>query len=129
MSKHLSRISFLVSLMLIAALSAAAMRLLAAHAERHHAQLAVGYCLVILGVVWIRSLGSRLTDAGLPSWTFWPYFLIIFTACFGGHVMKKISGPETLGLFLLLQLPAMLFQSRPLAVESPQKEVGGAPAP
>jgi hypothetical protein len=123
----LSRISFLISLIAVAALGGGAMRLLAAHAESHHAQLAVGYCLAILGVVWIRSLGSRLIDAGLPRWAFWPFFLIVFTACFGGHIMKKITGPETLGLFLLLQLPAMLFQSQPLAAESSPQAVAPAP--
>lgn len=127
MSKNLSRIPFLISLIAVAALSAGAMLLLKAHAESHHAQLAVGYCLVILGVVWIRSLGSRLMDAGLPRWAFWPFFLIVFTACLGGHLMKKITGPETLGLFLLLQLPAMLFQSQPLAVESLPQTVAPAP--
>jgi hypothetical protein len=100
-------------LIVVAALSAGAMRLLAAHAGSHRAQLAVGYCLVLLGVVWVKSLGSRLSNAGLPRWTFWPFFLIVFTACFGGHALKMTSGPETLGLFLLLQLPAMLFQSQP----------------
>jgi hypothetical protein len=73
----------------------------------------VQFSLVLLGVFWIRSLESRLADAGLPRWSFWPYFLIVFTACFGGHALKTISAPETLGLFLLLQLPAVLFQSQP----------------
>jgi hypothetical protein len=126
LSKHFSRALFLISLVLVAVLGAGAMHLLQAHAGSHHAQLAVGYCLAILGVFWIRSLERRLIDAGLPRWSFWPYFLVVFTACFGGHTLKIISGPETLGLFLLLQLPAMLFQSQPLAAESlPQ---AGAPA-
>ena len=122
MSKNLSRIPFLFSLIVVAALSAGAMLSLKSHAGSHRAEYAVGYCLVLLGVFWIRSLGSRLADAGLPSWTFWPFFLIIFTACLGGHLMKKITGPETLGLFFLLQLPVMLFQSQLVAAEpSPQK--------
>jgi hypothetical protein len=63
-------------------------------------------------------------DAGLPRWTFWPFFLIVFTACFGGHVTKRINGPETLGLFLLLQLPAVLFQSQPSSSELLARESG-----
>jgi hypothetical protein len=119
LSKNLSRIPFLFSLITVSVLSGGVIHLMQAHAESHRAQLAVGYCLAVLGVVWIRSLESRLRNAGLPNWAFWPYFLIVFTACFGGHALKVTSGPETLGLFLLLQLPAMLFQSQ--AAESSQQ--------
>jgi hypothetical protein len=127
LSKHFGRFPFLLSLITVAALSASAMFLLKSHEASHRAQLAVGYCLVILGVAWIRSLERRLADAGLPRWVFWPFFLIIFTACLGGHLMKKITGPETLGLFLLLQLPAMLFQSQPVAAEPSPRTVAPAP--
>ncbi len=111
LSKRLGRLPFLISLIGVAALGFCALRLLQAHSDSRHAHFAVGYCLVILGVVWVRSLESRLQDAGLPRWVFWPFFLIVFTACLGGHLAKIITGPETLGLFLLLQLPAILFQS------------------
>ena len=124
LSKRLGRLPFLISLIGVAALGFCALRLLQAHSDSRHAHFAVGYCLVILGVVWVRSLESRLQDAGLPRWVFWPFFLIVFTACLGGHLAKIITGPETLGLFLLLQLPAILFQSH-----STPTPTGGEVAP
>jgi hypothetical protein len=51
----------------------------------------------------------------LPRWSFWPYFLIVFTGCLGAHVLDLTNSLQTLVLFLLLQLPAVLFPSeRPL---------------
>jgi hypothetical protein len=79
--------------------------------------MAVGYCLILLGVFWIRSLERRLADAGLPRWTFWPYFLIVFTGCLAAHGLKVTTSPETLALFLLLQLPAVLFESKSAPAE------------
>jgi hypothetical protein len=79
--------------------------------------LAVEFGLILLGVVWIRSLEQRLMEAGLPRWSFWPYFLAVFCVCFGTHVLKVANGPETLALFLLLQLPALLFQRQPTPAE------------
>ncbi|MFZ1086133.1 MAG: hypothetical protein WAN35_14305 [Terracidiphilus sp.] len=111
-SKYFGRILFLLSCLFTAGLTGEAVLLLRAHPESHRGLLLVQFSLVLLGVFWIRSLERRLAEAGLPRWSFWPYFLIVFTACFGGHVLKKINGPETLGLFLLLQLPAFLFQSQ-----------------
>jgi hypothetical protein len=111
--KQLSRVTFLLSCLLVAGLSGAAQRLLQAHAESRRAWAAVGYCLILLGVFWIRSLERRLADAGLPRWSFWPYFLIVFTACPAAHLLKYTNSQETLGLFLLLQLPAVLFESNP----------------
>lgn len=123
-SKRFGRIQFLLSCSLAAGLSGAVMKLMQAHAGSHRALLAVVYCLALLGVVWIRSLENRLADAGLPRWSFWPYFLIVFTACYGGHALRVASGPELLGLFMLLQLPAVLFQSQPLVELLPQKTGG-----
>jgi hypothetical protein len=112
------RILFLFSCLFVAGLSAAALRLLQAHAESRRALMAVGYCLILLGVFWIRSLERRLADAGLPRWSFWPYFLIVFTGCLAARGLKVATSPETLGLFLLLQLPAALFDSKSASVES-----------
>jgi hypothetical protein len=124
--KHVGRIPYLFSCLLVAGLSSEAALLLRAHPYSHRGLLLVQFSMVLLGVFWIRSLESRLADAGLPRWSFWPYFLIVFTACFGGHVLKMISSPETLGLFLLFQFPAVLFQSQPAPV---QIAGGAAPAP
>lgn len=115
--KQLSRITFLLSCLLVAGLSGAAQRLLQAHAESRRAWMAVVYCMILLGVFWIRSLERRLADAGFPRWSFWPYFLIVFTGCLAAHFLKFTNSQETLGLFLLLQLPAVLFQSKSTPAE------------
>ncbi|MGO9776178.1 MAG: hypothetical protein ACLQGT_15865 [Terracidiphilus sp.] len=112
LKKQFGRITFLFSCLMVAGLSGAAQRLLQAHAESRRAWMAVGYCLILLGVFWIRSLERRLADAGLPRWSFWPYFLIVFIACPAAFYFKYTNRQETLGLFLLLQLPAILFESK-----------------
>jgi hypothetical protein len=117
LKKQLGRVTFLLSCVLVAGLSGAALRLLQAHAESRRAWMAVGYCLILLGVFWIRSLERRLADAGLPRWSFWPYFLIVFTGCLAAHGLKVATSPETLVLFLLLQLPAVLFESKSAPAE------------
>jgi hypothetical protein len=94
------------------------MHLLRSHAESKRALFAVGYGLILLGVFWTRSLERRLADAGLPRWIFWPYFLAVFTGCLGAHVLKFTNSLETLALFLLLQLPAALFPSKPAGVDT-----------
>jgi len=117
LSKQFGRITFLFSCLLVAGLSWAAQRLLQAHAESRRAWMAVVYCLILLGVFWIRSLERRLADAGLPRWSFWPYFLVVFTGCLAAHLLKFTNSQETLGLFLLLQLPAVLFESKAAPAE------------
>jgi hypothetical protein len=109
----MGRIRFLLSLALIAVLGDAVLRLWRPHASSPRATMLLEYCLVLLGVFWIRSLERRLRDAGLPRWCFWPYFLIVFTACFAVHALRFANLPQTIALFFLLQLPAILFQSAP----------------
>jgi hypothetical protein len=101
----------------IAALGGVAARLMQSHAENRHIYFALEYSLIILAVVWLRSLERRLLDAGLPRWSFWPYFLFVFTACFGAHA-HRVDGPRTLALFVVLQIPAFLLQSKPAGGES-----------
>jgi hypothetical protein len=109
----MGRIKFLLSLALIAVSGGALLRLWRPHAESPRATLLLEYCLALLGVFWIRSLERRLRDAGLRRWCFWPYFLIVFTACFAVHALQFANLPRTIGLFFLLQLPAILFESAP----------------
>jgi hypothetical protein len=118
LSKQFGRISFLFSALLVAFLCGTALHLLRSHAESKRALFAVGYGMVLLGVFWTRSLERRLADGGLPRWIFWPYFLAVFTGCLGAHVLKFTNSRETLALFLLLQLPAALFPSKPAGAES-----------
>jgi hypothetical protein len=113
LSKQMGRITFLLSSVLVAVLCAGAFYLLRTHAENRHLLLAAAYGLVVLGVFWLRSLELRLMDMGWPRWSFWPYFLTIFTACFGTHVLKIVEGPETLALFIALQIPLAVWPGKP----------------
>jgi len=115
LSRQIGRITFLLTSLVVAAAGGGALYLLRSHAESRRVFLAVEYGFVLLGVFWLRSLERRLQDAGLPRWSFWPYFLIVFTGCLGAHVLDLTNSLQTLVLFLLLQLPAVLFPSeRPL---------------
>jgi hypothetical protein len=50
---------------------------------------------------------------GWPRWSFWPCFLTIFTACFGAHVLKIVGDPETLALFVGLQILLAIWPGKP----------------
>jgi hypothetical protein len=97
---------------LVAVFCGGAFYLLRSHAGNRHLLLAVAYGLVVLGVFWLRSLDRRLMDMGWPRWSFWPCFLAIFTACLGAHVLKIIEGPETLVLFIVLQIPLAVWPGK-----------------
>jgi hypothetical protein len=86
-----------------------------AHPGSKRVVAVAGYGLVILGVFWTRCLESRLKDAGLPRWTFWPYFVVVFTGCLGALALRFTNTMETIGLFLVLQLPALVFSGNPTA--------------
>ncbi len=117
LNKQMSSMNYLLSSLAIAVLCGGAGLLSRSHAENRHVLLAVQYSLMVLGVLWLRGLERRLENAGLPRWSFWPYFLFVFTVCFGAHA-KGLGGPRTLALFLLLQIPAFLLQSQPASGES-----------
>jgi hypothetical protein len=117
LSKQMRRVTFLLSSVLIAMLCGGALYLLRTHAGNRHLLLAVAYGLVVLSVFWLRSLERRLMDMGWPRWCFWPCFLTIFTACLGTHVLKIIEGPETLALFIVLQIPLAVWPAKPAPSE------------
>jgi len=112
LNKQMGRIAFLLSTLVVAALCVVARKMLHAHSDSHRVFSVVGYGMVLLGVFWTRAFDSRLRDAGLPRWTFWPYFLIVFTVCLGANALKFTNTLETLGLFLVLQLPALLLPAK-----------------
>ena len=117
-NKQTDRITFLLSSVFIAMMCGAALKVQHSHPDSKRVLFAVGYSLVLLGVFWTRALDSRLRDAGLPRWTFWPYFLIVFTGCLAAHLLKFTNSLETLALFLVLQLPALLLPPKPAPTES-----------
>lgn len=126
LNRQMSRITFLLSSVLVAGLCGGALRLQHSHPDSKRLLLGLGYGVVVLGVFWTRSLENRLRDAGLPRWSFWPYFLIVFTGCLGAHLLKLTNSIETLGLFLVLQLPAILFPSKLAPVESSPQSTSAA---
>jgi hypothetical protein len=86
--------------------------------------LAVAYGFVVLGVFWLRSLESRLMDAGAPRWCFWPYFLIVFTGCLAAHGLKIANGREALALFIVLQIPLALWPGKSAPAELMPESAG-----
>jgi len=118
LNKQIGRITFLLSSLLVVVLCGVARKMLHAHSDSHRVFSAVGYSMVLLGVFWTRALDSRLRDAGLPRWSFWPYFLIVFTCCLGANALKFTNTLETLALFLVLQLPALLLPPKAQPAES-----------
>jgi hypothetical protein len=118
LNKQMGRIAFLLSTLVVAALCVVARKMLHAHSDSHRVFSVVGYGMVLLGVFWTRAFDSRLRDAGLPRWTFWPYFLIVFTVCLGANALKFTNTLETLALFLVFQLPALLLPPKSAPAES-----------
>jgi len=110
--RKIGRLTFLLLSLIVALLCGEALVLLQAHNDSHRAHLLVEFGFVMLGVFWLRSLERRLMDAGLPRWYFWPYFLFVLGACAGAHVLKVTDGPETMALFVILQIPTVFLRSR-----------------
>ena len=115
--KQKGRIAFLLSFLTVVLLCGVALKVQHSHPDSKRVLFAVGYGLVLLGVFWTRALDRRLRDAGLPRWSFWPYFLIVFTGSLAAHLLKFTNSLETLGLFLVLQLPALLFPAKAAPAE------------
>jgi len=123
-TRQFGRIAFVLSVLLVVFAGGIALRLAHLHPGSKRVLAVAGYGLVILGIFWIRSLESRLKEAGLPRWVFWPYFLIVFTGCVGAFALKFTNSLETLGLFLVLQLPAFVFSGNPaLATSLPEDAI------
>ena len=123
LKNQFGRFAFLLSCALFAGFCGGAVFLLHSHPGSHRLLLAVQFSLVVAGVFWIRALESRLSDAGLPRWSFWPYFVLVFTAFFAAHALKLANAPETLAFFLLLQIPALLFGRPASAARQSDRQV------
>jgi hypothetical protein len=130
--KQIGRLTFLLSSASVAVLCGVALGVQQSHPDSRHVALAFECGLALLGVFWIRSLERRLIDAGLPRWSFWPYFLLVIAACFGVHALRNLDVPHTLAFFVALQIPSVLFPSkpapaRPLAPGAGQAGASGYP--
>lgn len=67
----------------------------------------LGY--LFLGILWIFVVISRLEDTGYSSeWTLISYLLIVPTACLAPMSLWGFNSYESLGIFLLIQLPIAL---------------------
>lgn len=112
------RINYLLSSVAIVGLFGVLLRLRQSDAESMQFSFVLQCGLIVLAVAWLRLLERRLADAGLPRWAFWPYFLSVFAVCFAAHARQITNGPRTLALFLVLQIPAILLESKPAAGEA-----------
>ena len=121
--KQVGRLTFLLSTAFVAVVCGGALFLLEAHPDSERLGAGVRLGLVLLGVFWVRSLESRLADAGLPRWCFWPYFLAVLAACGGAHVRGMLDGLETLAFFVAVQIPTVLFPSKPMS-DGPMLKAG-----
>ncbi|MFY9853791.1 MAG: hypothetical protein WAK26_07945 [Terracidiphilus sp.] len=115
--KQMGRVTFLAFIVLVVAFCGGALYLTHTQGESRHLLFAAAYSIVLLGVFWIRSLECCILDMGWPRWSFWPCFIVIFTACFGAHVLKIMDAPETLALFIALQIPLAVWPAKPAAVD------------
>jgi len=123
LTEQWGRAIFLVSTLAVAVTGGTALTLLQEHAGSKRALLAVGYGLVVLGVFWVRSLGQRLTDAGWPRWTFWPYFFVVFTGCLAMRFLKIGDARQVLVVFIALQIPAALWQRKSESAEPAERKI------
>ncbi len=113
MMKQIGRLTFLLNLTIVAALCLGAQLLIQAHPDNDRLESVVKFGMVVPGAFWIWSVLRRLKDAGLPRWLFLPYSVAVFVVCAGAHLRRILDGQETMAFFFLLQIPTVLFPSRP----------------
>jgi hypothetical protein len=111
--KQFGRITFPLTCLLVAALCGDALQLAQYHPDNKNITHPLDFGMILLLVIWIRSIERRLQDARLPRWLFWPYFLVVFTGCLAAFALKLTDGSRTFALFVIVQLPTVLFPSRP----------------
>jgi len=129
MFKQIGRLTFLLSSACVALLCGGAQLLVQAHPDSDRVAAAVKLGLALVGVFWVRSLENRLMDAGLPRWSFWPYFLAVLAICAGVHARGILDAQDTLMLFVVMQIPTALFPSRPAPVRPFSQSVVQTGAP
>jgi hypothetical protein len=77
---------------------------------------------VIPFVLWIQSIEGRLVDAGLPRWYRWPYVVILVFGCSLLYGFKIVDGPQSLLLFVLLQILTIFIRSKPAPINESSDE-------
>ena len=127
--KQIGRLTFLLNLAFVAVLCLGAQLLLQSHPDSDRLETAVRLGMVVPGSLWIWSVLRRLKDAGLPRWLFLPYSLVVFGVCAGAHLRKILDWQETLAFFFILQIPTVLFPSKPGFAVSLRQRVTQASTP
>ena len=105
------RFQFLLRVLLIAALFAALLQLARGAGQGIETwEMRLG--IVLFAFVWIYSVEGRVMDAGLPRWLSIVYCLILPGVCVLPRFLNIISLHVALALFVVLQIPTILFRSR-----------------
>jgi len=124
--KRIGRFEFLLYVVMVAAMCAAASPLMRFD-DRMHRESPVYFVAffssLLLGLAWFDYLQGRILDAGLPRWYRWPYGLILPFACvfLCGH--KGLDGPKALAFFVLIQIPTVLIRSNPSVIEPSDESI------
>ena len=127
--KQIGRLTFLLNLACVAVLCLGTRLLLQSHPDSDRLEVAVKLAMIVPGAFWIWSVLRRLKDAGLPPWLSLPYTLAILGICAEAHLRGILDAQETLGSFFLLQLPTVLFPSKPRSAGLPRQSGTNANAP
>lgn len=89
--------------------------------------------IVLFAFVWILSVEGRVMDAGLPRWVSIAYCLILPALSALPHFLSMFNLHVALGLFVVLQVPTIYFESRtarsgPTALVADEQDANGSPS-
>lgn len=72
----------------------------------------------VVGFAWIMTASGRFTDAGLAhSWDTLQFFLVVSIASLMPLLVHWVNGYEALAIFFFIQIPMVIFPSKPQANE------------
>jgi uncharacterized membrane protein YhaH (DUF805 family) len=113
--------TFLLNLAFVAVLCLGAQLLLQSYPDSDRLGTAVKFGMIVPGAFWVWSVLRRLRDAGLPRWLLFPYGVAVFGACAAVHLRRILDWQETLAFFFILQIPTVLFPSKPRPASSSRR--------
>lgn len=113
-----SQYSFLRRLSVIALLWAMLIYFQTASGSDEIALFFVSCGYFVVGFAWIMNASGRFTDAGLAhGWYTLQFFLVVSVASLMPLLVHWVNGYEALAIFFLIQIPMVIFPSKPHANE------------